>query len=214
MDTSSCTKRGFRTPASFLWRSLKQAKPEVVLSIRTHLGSWLALLPLRSSPPRAALPVGHKGAVMNIMIFIAVSPRAQGTEVGALCCAHWRMLPAPESSQPMERRRKRIKSSSKCGKGEKRGTAQPLRDRRWVHCAHPRQGEMKFQPVQPPPSNSPSKSMLRQHHVWMWKHTQEEKEEALTFTTLWDYVGFCNIILREQTRAEIGDSNQLWGDLA
>lgn len=30
-------------------------------------------------------------------------------------------------------------------------------------------------------------------------------------TTIWDYVGFHNIIPREQTYAEIRASNQLWG---
>lgn len=41
---------------------------EIISRLRTHLGSWLPLLPLRSSPPRAALPVDTK----NIITFIAL----------------------------------------------------------------------------------------------------------------------------------------------
>jgi len=189
MNTSSCT------PAPRLRHSLKQTKPVVMLSIGTHLGSWLPLLPLRSSPPRAALPVGHKAAVMNIIIFTALrcmfTPVSRGLGDRSWCTQK-KMFSAPESLQQMETRRKWVKSPSKCGKKER--TAQPLCDRRWGSCAHPQQGETKAQPVQPPPSNSPSRSMLRQRmekgsHMNMGTHLSRRRRGAHVYNPLGLYWG-------------------------
>lgn len=48
---------------------------------KTHLGAWLPLLTLWSSPPRAALPARHRAAVINIIILTTEQIGARRTLV-------------------------------------------------------------------------------------------------------------------------------------
>lgn len=153
---------------------------EIISSLRTHLGSWLPLLPLRSSPPRAALPVGHKE---HHHIYCTLTWGAE------LCELHCPTLKDVSFHTELKINRDKMKINwvvqEMQEREEERNSPTPPWPALGAQHSFPAERDevlICLTSLQLPLSGS----MLRQCLIWTREHTGEGRKGMLTSTLLWN----------------------------